>query len=316
MVGRFGFRNSISSHQGLKLDWKTSAGDEVTLLGIMPGRIDPRAPTDLAGNDVALDNFSFDRTLFGVYAVNRSLIDTVRFDFYALQLDEDDKPGEFETANRSLLTLGGRAYRAPASGQIDFDIEGAFQSGTRRATASPTDLQDLDVSAGFLHAELGYRFEGELKPRLAAIYDFASGDKDPNDNSDERYDSLFGPLRGDFGPTTLNLVLSRNNISAIGLRAQIDPAKNWNLMAHWKANWLVSARDQFARTGVRDVTGGSGKFAGHFFEMRSRTWLMKDVLRLEFGAAKFFNGSFFDIAPNATGNGNPTYGYAQVEWKF
>lgn len=316
VIGRFGFRNSISSHQGIKLDWVSSTGNEVTLLAIMPGRIDPRTPDAIAGNDTALDDFSLDRTFYGVHATNRSWVPGTRFEGYALQLDEKDKPGRFETADRHLLTIGGRAFRAPAVGVLDFDIEGALQTGRRRATSLPTDSRYLDVSAGFIHAEAGYRFAGDWQPRLAFLYDFASGDKDPNDDRDQRYDSLFGPLRGDFGPTTLNLVLSRNNISALGVRAQLNPASNWNLMAHWKANWLATARDQFARTGVQDMSGASDRFAGHFIEVRSQTWLKQNKLRLELGAAKFFNGAFFDTAPNATGQGNPTYGYVQVNAWF
>lgn len=316
VMGRFRYRNSLFAFQGVRADWRSAAGDSVTAIAVMPGRIEPTDKLDIQANKIKLDHFSTDYTFYGAYATNVSWIKPVQLEAYAFKLDEDDEPGTVETTNRHLLTVGGRALKKSKAGQYDFEIEGAYQSGHARQSSNTLDVTDRDVSAGFLHAEAGYRFEGKTTPRIALIYDFASGDKDPTDQKIGRYDSLFGPIRGDFGPTGLFLALARNNISAVGSRLDFNPAKGWNLMVHWQAAWLDEARDQFARTGVRDVTGQSGTFAGHQIEARSRYWLIPKKVRLELSVATFLNGEFFNQAPNASGRGNPIFGYAQIEVKF
>jgi hypothetical protein len=316
VLGRFRYRNSLFAFQGARADWRSANGNSLTAIAVMPGRIEPTNKLDIQSNKIKLDHFSTDYTFYGAYATNVSWVNSIQLEAYAFKLNEDDEPGTVETRNRDLLTIGGRVVKKSKAGQYDFEVEGAYQTGHARDSSSAADTTDLDVSAGFLHAEAGYRFEGKTTPRIALIYDFASGDKDPNDQKIGRYDSLFGPIRGDFGPTGLFLALARNNISAVGSRVDFNPAKGWNLMVHWQAAWLDETRDQFARTGVRDVTGQSGSFAGHQIEARSRYWLVPKKIRLELAVATFLNGEFFDQAPNASGRGNPIFGYAQIEVRF
>lgn len=63
--------------------------------------------------------------------------------------------------------------------------------------------------------------------------------------------------------------------------------------------WLASDRDSFSTTGVRDVTGGSGNFAGHQIEARIRYWLMPARLRFEANGLLLAKGRFLREAPNA-----------------
>ena len=70
-----------------------------------------------------------------------------------------------------------RAFRKPAKGKWDHDVEAAYQFGKTRRTTGVTDLSDLDVEAWFAHAEVGYGFADRLKSRLSVHMDVASGDK-------------------------------------------------------------------------------------------------------------------------------------------
>lgn len=67
---------------------------------------------------------------------------------------------------------------------------------------------------------------------------------------------------------------------------------------------------------MRDARGRAGDFAGHQVETRARYWLRPRQVRLEAGGAIFFNSRFFDDAPNASGHGNPLFGYTSLSVFF
>src|SRR3546814_17349073 len=85
----------------------------------------------------------------------------------------------------------------------------SYQFGDIRAS-STADAAKLDVSAYFVHAEVGYQFKAPWSPRVSVEYDLASGDKRGRNYG--RFDSLYGPRRSDFGPTGIYGPLGRNNI--------------------------------------------------------------------------------------------------------
>ncbi|NWP00772.1 alginate export family protein, partial [Escherichia coli] len=140
-----------------------------------------------------------------------------------------------------------------------------------RATAAVTDVRDLDVRAGFVHAEAGWTFGGKWAPRVAALFDYASGET-ANPGTYTRFDTLYGARRADFGPLSLYGALGRANIVSPAIRVEARPSRRLDLMASVRGAWLASAIDSFASTGVIDRTGGAGSFGGTQFELRGRRW--------------------------------------------
>lgn len=315
VIGRQRHRNSMNSFVGAKVTWKSAAGNSLDAFWLLPSRLQPRDSVSLDGNKVKHDQFDTDLRLSGVFFHSPKVIEGSIFRSYAVWLKQKDDPAELETTNRRLFTIGAQLQKKRSANSFDYDIEGAVQRGKSRASSNPLDVQDQKVRAGFLHAAVGYSLAKETGLNVAATYDIATGDKDPNDNRNQRYDPIFGPIRGDLGPTGLFALVHRSNISAPGLRLTWKPKGTWDLIFHWQAVWLQSATDQFARTRVRDASGASGTFAGHQLRLRSRIPVKKGV-KLELGAVSFQNGEFFDNAPNATGNGNPLFGYAMVTLSF
>jgi hypothetical protein len=189
-----------------------------------------------------------------------------------------------------------------------------WQTGAARATTSVRDARDLDVSAGYLHAEVGYSFRAWWKPRLELAYDYGSGDKDPNDGAYNRFDGLFGSRRGDFGPGGLYGPLSRSNISAPVLRLDFAPGR-WEGYVSYRPLWLAQKRDAFAATGVQDPTGRSGRYAGQQVEGRARRKI-GDKLVWEVGGGLLAAQGFLDRAPNATHEGSTLYGYTDLTATF
>src|SRR3546814_15342833 len=112
-------------------------------------------------------------------------------------------------SNRHIFTPGFRVFSDPEPGHADYELEAAYQFGDIRAS-STADAAKLDVSAYFVHAEVGYQFKAPWSPRVSVEYDLASGDKRGRNYG--RFDSIYGQRRSDFGPTGIYGRLGRNNI--------------------------------------------------------------------------------------------------------
>ena len=176
LVARNGMRNTTNTFDGAQ-GW-LSVGDQVDarLFVTRPVRLYP----------TELDRSEGGRLFWGG-ALGLARWPRVRAEVYALRLDESRDT----LTRRRLTTLGARVYRNPAPGALDYEVDGAWQSGSR---------QGLDHQASFLHLEAGFSF-GSARARVAALYDRASGDPDPGDGRSGRFDSLFGARRFEYAPT-------------------------------------------------------------------------------------------------------------------
>lgn len=315
LVGRNNFRNTTNAFTGLKFDWRTGAQGRLVAFYVLPHTRLPDSRADVLDNAARLDDESWKLRLWGVlYAFGASPL-AANAEVYVLGLDESDA-SDRATRDRDLTTVGARIYRSPKSGRFDFEAEGAWQSGRTRGSTNPTDVTDLDVDAHFLHVEAGRKFASPWSPRLVAVFDKVSGDKNPADRQANRFDTLYGPRRSDFGPTGIYGPLGRSNIFSPGVRLELAPSKAWDGQVFYRALWLDEARDAFSNTGVKDASGAAGDFAGHQLEVRARRWLVDKRVRMDVGGAYLARGRFLKRAPNATDGGDTLYGYIDVTSTF
>ena len=311
LVSRNNFRNTTNAFAGARFQWQGPDKSAFTAFYTLPLVREPADKDAILDNAVEWDRESFDFTFWGGFG-SLPLGDDTTLEAYFYALDEDDSP-KLATRNRHLYTPGLRIFSKPAAGQWDYEFEAAYQFGhVRESTAAQAAKRD--VSSYTMHAEVGYRFDAAWSPRLSLEYDRASGDK--RGGRYGRFDNLFGSRRSDFGPTSTFGALGRSNISSLGLRLEFAPDKRWDGFLHYNANWLDSASDSFATTGVRDPNGASGRFAGHELEARVRYWLLPDILRMDVGGAVLINGGFLEDAPNANGYGDPAFGYVELTASF
>jgi hypothetical protein len=313
LIARNQYRNTINAFTGVRFDWQDSDKNKIRLFYVLPHT---RLPADAQGirdNAVEWDRESLNFAFYGGSFTKANAFGGT-FEFYAYGLHEKDS-ASFPTKNRRLITPGIRLARAPKAGMLDWDFEGIYQFGKVRATTSPTDLRDLDVSAYFVHAELGKTFKLPWKPRIAVQYDRASGDS-RNPNTYTRFDTLFGARRGEYGPTSLYGALQRANISAPGVRFEVTPDKRWDAFVAYRPMWLLTTADSFSTTGIKDASGHSGKFAGNQIEARVRYWVVPKIVRLDTGVAYLFKGRFLKDAPNAPDDGDTRYGYMDLTFTF
>lgn len=309
LVGATQFRATGNGYTGLRFDWTGEGKQTLTLFYTLPQQrgvsdidaiLDNRAEWDHEGDDLQFWG--------GIIGVPK-LVAGLHGEAYVYGLREDDRPG-LATRNRHLVTAGGRLFARPARGRIDTEAEAIYQFGTiRRSTAA--DAGKLDVSAYLLHAELGYSFPVGWQPRISVAGDLASGDH-AGSKSYNRFDSLFGTRRWEYGPTGIFGPLHRNNTVSLVARAEARPSDRVDMMMAWRQLWLDSATDSFSRTGVIDPTGQSGRKAGAQAEARVRWWLLPRQVQLDLGGALLVKGPFLRNAPNAPDTGDSRYGYADL----
>lgn len=306
-IARNRYRNTIQSYTGLTFDWQAENEARIYAFAVLPTRVQPENSDQdaLLQNEVALDRESFDLQFYGVFASlpvgTSSSLETY---FYTLQ--------EATGRGRRLYTPGARFIRAPSADSWDADVELTLQGGRRQATSPDGTLQRRGVLSGFAHASAGYTFTLPLELRLSAELDYATGDH-PSANRYERFDTLFGPRRTEFGPTGIYGPLGRENLVSAGTRVASTSARGLSTFVSWRVNWLDSRSDVFARTGRIDPTGTSGSFAGHQIEFRARYWLAAGVLRGELGGAAFLPGRFLRETSEDLSARPTLFGYADLE---
>jgi hypothetical protein len=317
-VARNKFRNAINSFTGI--DWsRTNAnGEQIRAFYTLPVQRLPREFDRRKRNRTQGDDQDTEVAFWGIYyhlpqrVLNKWDSEAELFYFGLDENDTHNRP----TRNRDIHTVGGRLYKNKKRSEFDYQIETAYQFGESRASASATDREDLNHSAYFARAELGYSYAANWSPRLIAQFDYASGDSDPDDGDNNRFDSLFGVRRFDFGPLGIYGPFERANIISPGLRLELKPNSNISVLFAHRGYWLASDKDAWTVAGVRDPQGDSGSFLGQQFEARLRWDIYPKNLLWEIGGAYLFKGKFADDAPNANDESDSNFLYSQFTFSF
>ena len=106
-----------------------------------------------------------------------------------------------------------RLFKPEAKATFDYEIESAYQFG--RSALRPGS-PPLTTFAYFQHAEVGYTFDHSWTPSIRFKYDYASGDSDPNDNKNGRFNTLFGVGNTDLTHSGIWGLFKRSNLSSPG----------------------------------------------------------------------------------------------------
>ncbi|RMH31402.1 MAG: hypothetical protein D6690_16400 [Nitrospirae bacterium] len=229
------------------------------------------------------------RNLFWGMAFEYTAVPRRQLDLYYFGLN-DQRHGSVARP-RTLSTFGVRLLKHPAPGEIDYELEGALQTGRRG---------HIDHFAYNPHVQVGYTLAFPWHPRFLVQYDYASGTRAPDGTPSQTFDPLFGARRFELMPTGIFGPFQRSNISSPGWRVIVHPHSSWTVELKHRAWFLVQARDAYAGTGLQDPTGGSGNYLGQDLEMRIR-WKANDSLLIDAGYDHWFKGSYFDRLPPSAG---------------
>jgi hypothetical protein len=315
LVSRNRMRNTINSYTGVRVRWSHSEGAGLQAFLTMPVA---RLPNNLErerlrDNEFELDQEHWDRILWGLHLSDLRIGNRLDTEWYLFGIREKDRPS-LPTRNRDFVTAG---FRARNSGDLwAYELETAIQHGTSRASTLPIDTTDLDHRAWFLHAEASRNLRGSWEPRVIFRFDYASGDADPDDGEFNRFDTLYGDRRWEFGPTGLYGVLTRSNILSPGIALRSKPGPSTDFRIDYRPAWLASDRDFLPTAALRDRDGNSGSFIGHQVDLRWRWWSASRNLTVDFTAAYLWKGEFLKNVPGAPPSSNTVYAYISTAMAF
>ncbi len=199
LVARNSFRNTINAFTGLDAKFDAAGNWHARVFYVLPVARRPDDVPSMLDEEAKFDLQDFNTQFWGLFSRKHQLGWGAMGEVYVFGLHEEDGT-RLATRDRELYTPGFRVYREPAKAQFDFELESIYQFGESRASTAPTDVIDLDHFAHMQHAQAGYTFDAPWSPRVLVQYDYASGDEDPFDGDNERFDTLFGARRWEFGP--------------------------------------------------------------------------------------------------------------------
>ena len=244
LIGRNRYRNTANNFLGADWDWRDSEGRNLRIFYLMPMLIEPADAASQLANDVALDHTARGTRLIGAYYQLPPFADKSVVETYLLDYDVDPPSGNLAVAAH-WTAAGARAYRVPKpTGGWGYEAEAVWEWGRAGGTLNGVTRSNLEQNAYLVHLETSFAFDARMRPTLLLRYDYASGDKDPNDTTIERFNSLFGARSFDFGPTNIYGPISRSNINTPSLRLNLAPKARWQSTLAYRWVFLAQARDQ------------------------------------------------------------------------
>jgi len=318
-VFRPGYRNVVRPLTGAYLRLDTANGDELHAFYSVPVSTLPNDRNAILDNGHAFDKELWQQRFFGLHYRRANFLGGIAPDLwgeaYLYGFRQDDSESA-QTPDRRVTDIGGRLFRAPASGEWDMDVEASWRFGDQLASALPGETESLDVSANMLFAAAGYTFETAAAPRLALEYFVTGGDDDPADATYGRYERYFSDRRRDLGNTGIFGPLNAVNQEHIRLNSRMNLSTDTSLQATYAAAYLASGTDTWDSTGLRDASGDSGDFVGHLIEGTLRHWLIPGSLHLEAGGSLFVFGGFTKNVPGGPDGTRALYGFGQLTFHF
>jgi hypothetical protein len=270
LIARNEWRNTTNTFQGSRAILGQRSNDwQLDLIAVQP----------LERRIFAPDRTRTDQWFFAVVGDGRRWSEIATLQPYYLGLEQNRSRGKkASTMNRSIHSAGLRAYGIVGTSGFDWDFDVVVQRGRNGSEAHR--------AFGFT-TEIGRTFEHPWKPRTSLNYGYGSGDRDPEDGTNQRFERYFGFAR----PWSNNDYFQWENLSAPKVRVELRPTAEWRVDFGHGAYWLASSSDRWNNTGLRDPTGRSGDFIGHEFDIRSR-YRVTPRIDTNVGYAHFVPGEF------------------------
>ena len=320
LIARNAMRNTINSFDGVKLRLVDYNNWQFNAFVTMPVGRYPNNSEQLLDHFHSFDEPEHQTWFSGGFLEVYDLAWKINAELYLYNLDEGDRKRS-QTANRRYFTPGMRFYLKPSKGAFDFSTETIGQFGTLRSSTAASNGENFDHTAWYQHLDIGYTLEIPWSPRVAFEYDYASGDRDPNDKKNQRFDTLYGARRFEFGPTGIYGAFARSNINTPGFRLTAAPRNDVQLGLNHRLYWLAEDTDSWTTTAngkttaLRDKTGNTDDFIGQQLEINAR-WDFNSSLSFETSWAHLFKGAFAKETKNAPDPEDVDYFYVQSQFRF
>lgn len=247
----------------------------------------------------------FDFDMFGAYAQFKKLPCDLHA-FYVVLYDDHD------SARRNA----GRGHERRHS--VGTYVSGTFctnwdYSGTLVGQFGQWGQNEIEAYGA--NGQVGYTWhECPWKPRLAADFSYASGDRDPADNKHQTFDGVFGAIDTFYGRMNLVAWMNLMDYQAI---FQVKPAKGVSLECNYHYLTLASDADAwYYCNGLPERNGrvgGSGTYLGQEVDLLAK-WKVTKNLELFAGYAHFWGGSV--VADTPQGRNDADWAFIQFNVQF
>ncbi|MEP0844905.1 MAG: alginate export family protein [Phycisphaerae bacterium] len=267
LINRNNWRNTTNSFDGFRAFLGRQANDwELDVFALQPVERRIHRP----------DRANEEEWFYGLAWHWRRWSRIITLQPYYLVRDQDHK--DPARADREIHTFGLHGYGYVGQTGLDYDFDVAWQCGKdgrreQRALAAA--------------AEAGYTLEHEWKPRVSANISYASGDRDPADGVNERFDRLYGFSR----PLSTSRYVIWENLIAPKVRMEFHPHPQVIAEVAYGAYWLAEDSDSWASARRRDPNGESGECIGQEIDTRL-AWTPDPRVTVTVGYAHFMPGSF------------------------
>ena len=128
------------------------------------------------------------------------------------------------------------------------------------------------------------------------------------------FDTLYGRVRFEFGPTGIYGLNGRSNLRSPGIWAFVKPVPAAELSVQHRWLRLAEARDRWRPVGASDPTGAAGTDIGRQVEVRLR-YRWKQYFEFDGGVVRLTEGAFVRAVRPMPG-GHTTFYFAGTEWRF
>ena len=275
LLGRNEWRNTTNNFDGARLtlgqdynDWQL---DFMVLKPVLRNLTEPDSP-------------NLDQTFSGLIGHWRSNSPAITLEPHYFRLQQQASATN-NFRERDIHAPGLRIYgRAGKDNVFNYDVSAMAQFGDDGAEQQ---------KATALTAEVGYSWQQPAwRPRLSLFYGYASGDRNPFDKTNNRFERFFGFAR----PWSADDYMIFENIHAPKLKLEFQPILGVRVDAGYNLFWLASSTDRFnnllaGKSAHRDRSGNSGSYVGQSADIRVRFNLTTQLLA-NVGYSHFKNGEF------------------------
>lgn len=296
------------------------------------------------------DNFNSPDTqdlFMGIYDHNKFVKGFKKADLFLFFRSKSDRTASTVFTNQDNQVLGngspigdyftfGTLWESDAKvfGPWDFNTEIVGQAGTINNPVGlgpvvggvPIDTGRQNLLAFAAHVEGGYTFKADWKPRVFAMFDFATGDNDPSDGTSNTFQNLFPTNHLYYGYMDR---FSWQNMISPSFGFQCKPVKGLLLKSQAHFFWLDTTNDpwRFAGQGIvgggarysRALTNNPSNYVGAEIDLLAK-YKVSDCMSILAGYSHFFTGSYIqETAPPYGGNraaDDADFFYLQTQFDF
>lgn len=284
MISRNPWRNTANNFDGFRAILGQERNDwQLDILALQP----------VERRTVQPDRTDEEEWFYGVIGQWRRWSKFITLQPYYLVRDRDQKG--WNNADIEIHNLALRGYGDVGDTGWDYDFNTAWQFG---------DFGEQKQRAWGATGEIGYTFDHPWKPRLSGFFGYGSGDREPYDNINQRFDRFYGFAR----PWSASDYIIWENVITPKVHLEWQPLKNIRFDTGAGAYWLASDTDVWPNARRRDPTGQSGDCIGQEYDIRMR-WQVDPRVELVIGYAYFIPGVF---AQNTGPAGDSDFFYVEA----